>query len=99
MICQQRMYVRDLFVYSRSIRQRKWRPNWRISQILSGLMLAAIAEAARALDEPAEQHRYLILATRSAEFFLDALRPDGRLKRSWRQGKVTSKSFWKITPR
>src|SRR5512147_1584910 len=36
MICQQRMYVRDLFVYSRSIRQRKWRPNWRVSQILSG---------------------------------------------------------------
>src|SRR5512141_2968624 len=36
MICQQRMYVRDLFVYSRSIRQLRWRPNWRISQILSG---------------------------------------------------------------
>lgn len=59
----------------------------------NGLMLAAIAEAARALDEPAEQHRYLILATRSAEFLLDALRPDGRLKRSWRQGKVTSEVF------
>jgi uncharacterized protein YyaL (SSP411 family) len=47
----------------------------------NGLMLATVAEAARALDEPELQHSYLVLATRNAEFLLDALRPDGRLKR------------------
>jgi hypothetical protein len=59
----------------------------------NGLMLATVAEASRVLDEPDVQHRYLVLATRNAEFLLDALRPDGQLKRSWRQGKVTSEVF------
>jgi hypothetical protein len=59
----------------------------------NGLMLAAAAEAARAIDEPELQHRYLVMATRNADFLLDALRPDGRLKRSWRQGKVTNEVF------
>jgi len=36
MIFQQRMCARNLFVYSQSIRQRKWRPNWRVSRSLSG---------------------------------------------------------------
>jgi hypothetical protein len=59
----------------------------------NGLMLAAAAEAARAIDEPELQHKYLIMATRNADFLLDALRPDGRLKRSWRQGKATDDVF------
>jgi len=59
----------------------------------NGLMLAAIAEAARALEDPNSQHQYLILATRNAEFILEALRPDGKLKRSWRQGKITNEVF------
>jgi uncharacterized protein YyaL (SSP411 family) len=59
----------------------------------NGLMLAACAEAARTLLEPELQHKYLVLATRNAEFLLDALRPDGRLRRSWRQGKVTNEVF------
>lgn len=59
----------------------------------NGLMLATAAEAARVLDEPKLEHDYLILATRNAEFLLDALRPDGRLRRSWRQGKVTNDVF------
>jgi uncharacterized protein YyaL (SSP411 family) len=33
------------------------------------------------------------LATRSAEFLLNALHPDGKLKRSWRQGKTTNEVF------
>jgi uncharacterized protein len=59
----------------------------------NGLMLAAVAEAARGIDETELQHKYQILATRSAEFLLDALRPDGKLKRSWRQGKITNEVF------
>ena len=59
----------------------------------NGLMLAAVAEAARAIDEPALQHKYLVMATRSADFLLDALRPGGSLKRSWREGKATNEVF------
>ena len=59
----------------------------------NGLMLAAAAEASRAIDDSELQHKYLIMATRNADFLLDALRPDGRLKRSWRQGKATDEVF------
>ncbi|HSL30594.1 MAG TPA: thioredoxin domain-containing protein [Anaerolineales bacterium] len=59
----------------------------------NGLMLAACAEAARVIDEPDLQHKYLVMATRNAEFILDALRPDGKLRRSWRQGKTTNEVF------
>ena len=59
----------------------------------NGLMLAAIAEAARALEDPNLQHKYLALATRNAEFLLEALRPDGKLKRSWRRGRITDEVF------
>jgi uncharacterized protein YyaL (SSP411 family) len=59
----------------------------------NGLMLAALAEAARALDESTLQNKYFLLATRNAEFLLDALRPAGKLKRSWRQGKITNEVF------
>lgn len=59
----------------------------------NGLMLATIAEASRVVDDSTLQHKYLMMATRNAEFLLDALQPDGQLKRSWRQGKVTNEVF------
>ena len=59
----------------------------------NGLMLAAVAEASRVIDDPDLQHEYLVMATRNADFLLDALRPGGRLKRSWRQGKITNEVF------
>ncbi len=59
----------------------------------NGLVLATVAEAARVLDDSDLQRKFLILATRNAEFLIDALRPDGKLKRSWRQGKVTNEVF------
>ena len=59
----------------------------------NGLMLAAVAEAARVMDELELQHKYHMLATRSAEFLLNALRPAEKLKRSWRQGKITNEVF------
>jgi hypothetical protein len=59
----------------------------------NGLMLTTIAEAARALNEPELQAKYLVLATRNADFLLDALRPNNKLRRSWRQGKATNEVF------
>ena len=59
----------------------------------NGLMLASVAEASRVLEETDLQHKYLVMATRNAEFLLDALRPGGKLKRSWRQGRITNEVF------
>ena len=59
----------------------------------NGLMLAAIAEASRTIPEEELQNKYLLLATRNAEFLLNSLRADGKLKRSWREGKVTNEVF------
>ncbi|MBK6794138.1 MAG: thioredoxin domain-containing protein [Anaerolineales bacterium] len=56
----------------------------------NGLMLAAIAEAARVFEntEP-----YLHLAIHNAEFLLSSLRPNGQLRRAWREGKTTNEVF------
>lgn len=62
----------------------------------NGLMLAAFAEAARVFGDRDGQllhNRYHLVATRSAEFLLSALRLDGRLRRSWRDGNVTNEVF------
>jgi uncharacterized protein YyaL (SSP411 family) len=77
---------------ARSVRVRPGTDD-KILTAWNGLMLGAVAETARALDEPDVQHKYLVLATRNAEFLLNALRPDGKLKRSWRQGKITNEVF------
>jgi uncharacterized protein YyaL (SSP411 family) len=78
-----------------SVRSLRVRPGTddKILTAWNGLMLAAMAEAARVLDEPELQHKYHILAIRNAEFVLEALRPNGRLKRSWRQGSITNEVF------
>ena len=55
----------------------------------NGLMLAAFAEAARTF----ENKTYLSVATRSAEFLLTALRPNGQLRRVWRNGSTTDAVF------
>ena len=60
----------------------------------NGLMLAAIAESARVLADVSPQaSNYLNLATRNAEFLITNLRPDGKLRRSWRDGKTTHEVF------
>ena len=71
----------------------------------NGLMLAAFAEAARVLhsDEfnrqesgyagPSQHDRYYKLATRNADFLLTHLRPHGKLRRSWRDGKTIDEVF------
>ena len=71
----------------------------------NGLMLATVAEAARVITKQSPQdnekiasvaplnERYYKMATRNADFLLNSLRPDGQLKRSWRDGKVTNEVF------
>ena len=72
----------------------------------NGLMLATFAEAARYLDvdavtvestnadlSPRSRNSYLEVATRSANFLLSKLRPNGQLRRSWRDGKTTNEVF------
>ena len=58
----------------------------------NGLMLATVAEAARIFDGE-EEKQYYMMATRSAEFLLSALRPNGCLSRSWRDGKAIQEVF------
>ncbi len=50
----------------------------------NGLMIAAMAKGARVLDRP----EYATAAARAADFVLTRLRTDGRLLRSYRQGKA-----------
>jgi uncharacterized protein YyaL (SSP411 family) len=51
----------------------------------NGLMLAAFAQAARALNRA----DYRVIAERNADFVLSEMRePIGRLRRSWKQGKA-----------
>jgi len=70
----------------------------------NGLMLATVAEASRVIAGPDERTAlslqitprndvYYEMATRSAEFLLGALRPNGKLRRSWRDGKTTNEVF------
>jgi len=72
----------------------------------NGLMLAAVAEAARVLPLESRsllpnveqqvarlQNEYYKVATRNAEFLLTELRPNGQLCRSWRAGKTTDAVF------
>ena len=56
----------------------------------NGLMLAAVAEAARVL----ERADYLALAERNATFLLARLRtPEGRLRRSWKDDRATLNGY------
>jgi uncharacterized protein YyaL (SSP411 family) len=63
----------------------------------NGLMLAGFAEIARvfALESNSKlsDSKYYNLATRSAEFLLSSLRPNGKLCRAWRDGKTTNEVF------
>ncbi len=65
-------------------REERIKPN-RDEKVLTawnGLMLAAFADAAAVLDN----HEYLEIAIRNADFILDQMRSDGRLFRTWKNG-------------
>ncbi len=72
-------------------RQERVRPGTDDKVLVSwnGLMLVAFAEAARYL------HRadYLSVAIKNASFLLSALVVDGKLMRSWRDGKASQAGF------
>ena len=55
----------------------------------NGLMLKAFAEAGAAL----ERQDYIDAAARNADFLLTAMRPDGRLQRSYREGQARLSGF------
>ncbi|NTU54663.1 MAG: thioredoxin domain-containing protein [Anaerolineales bacterium] len=66
----------------------------------NGLMLATLAEAARVLESGSllpssgqQVGRFHKMATRNADFLLSSLRPNGKLKHSWREGKTTNEVF------
>ena len=50
----------------------------------NGLAIRALAEAGAALDEP----RYRDAAAQTATFLLSVMRPDGRLLRTWKDGRA-----------
>lgn len=68
----------------------------------NGLMLATLAEAARVISPnviasgtkaPRNNDMHYKLATRNAEFILSNLRPNSKLKHSWREEKTTDEVF------
>jgi uncharacterized protein YyaL (SSP411 family) len=78
-----------------AVRTKRIRPGTddKVLTTWNGLMLAAAAEAARVFEDTEEGKHFLDIATRSGEFLLTALKPEGRLRRSWRDGKVTEEVF------
>ncbi len=69
----------------------------------NGLMLSALAEAARVLEmagngvseakSEISHSKYLRAATRNADFLLREMRPNGKLCRTWRAGKTSPEVF------
>jgi uncharacterized protein YyaL (SSP411 family) len=55
----------------------------------NGLAISALAFGGRVLDEP----RYVAAAERAADFVLGAMRVDGRLQRSLREGRCSGPGF------
>jgi hypothetical protein len=55
----------------------------------NGLMLSGFAVAGRILGEP----RYVAAAARAATFVLERMRPEGRLARSWKDGRAGVPAF------
>jgi uncharacterized protein len=72
-------------------RERRVRPG-RDDKVLAGwngLACRALAEAGRALG----RDDYVTAAVRNAEFLLGAMRPDGRLRRTWKAGEARLKGY------
>jgi uncharacterized protein YyaL (SSP411 family) len=83
-----------------SVRATRIRPGTddKVLTSWNGLMLATMAEASRTVIARRAKARrsnddYYLLATRNAEFLLKELRPSGKLKHSWREGKTTNEVF------
>ncbi|RME88902.1 MAG: thioredoxin domain-containing protein [Anaerolineae bacterium] len=81
----------------RAVRAGRTRPTTddKVLTAWNALALSAFAQAARVLAaEPSSLHpAYYKLATRNAAFLLSTLRPEGRLRRAWRDGQTTGLAF------
>ena len=80
-----------------SVRSNRIRPGTddKVLTSWNGLMLAAIAEASRVLssDSNLYDNKLYKVTIRNADFLLNSLRPGGKLKHSWRDGKTTNDVF------
>ncbi len=72
-------------------RNRRIRPGTddKVLTFWNGLMLSTFAEAARVLDN----EEYLHIAQTNANFILTSLRVEGKLRRAWRNGRVSNEVF------
>ncbi len=72
-------------------RNRRIRPGTddKVLTFWNGLMLSTFAEAARVLDN----EEYLHIAQKNANFILTSLRVEGKLRRAWRNGRVSNEVF------
>jgi len=77
-----------------SVRATRIRPGTddKVLTSWNGLMLATMVEASRVMASSGND-KYYLLATRNAEFLLKELRPYGKLKHAWRDGKTTNDVF------
>jgi uncharacterized protein YyaL (SSP411 family) len=68
------------------VREDRVRPGWddKVLADWNGLMIAALAEAAAAFEEPA----WLEAAQAAFAFVRDTMQVDGRLKHAWRHGRL-----------
>jgi hypothetical protein len=76
-------------------REKRIRPHTddKVIAAWNGLMLQAFAQAARYLGQHDGKARYLEVATRNARFLLKHMRPNGTLRRVWRQGHAGDQVF------
>ncbi len=78
-----------------AVRNTRVRPGTDDKVITSwnGLMLRAFSAASKVVDDKQRASQYLEMATRNADFLLSSLRPNGNLRRSWRDGQTSSEVF------
>ncbi len=85
-----------------AVREKRIRPGLddKVLTAWNGLMLSAFAEAARAFGSgdsmwspPAPHAPYYQAARRNADFLLREMRPNGRLRRTWRAGQSSPEVF------
>ncbi|MGH7756105.1 MAG: thioredoxin domain-containing protein, partial [Vulcanimicrobiaceae bacterium] len=80
--------AREIMRVARDLRPRPLRDD-KILTAWNGLMISAMAAGGRVLAEP----RYVAAATAAATFVLAELCMDGRLQRSWKDGRTSGPGF------
>ncbi len=87
--------LKDCHNRLRAVREQCVRPGTddKVLAAWNGWGLQAFAEASRYLDDTEKTTEYLDTATRSADFLLSQLRPQGELHRAWRAGLASPEVF------